>query len=149
VKTTTGQLGARAGPRLLRHPAVAEWALAWRLPLLLAALTLLHGLLYMALLPPWQTPDEPAVVEYAALVGQLGRVPTNADRDLALERRIADSLMRGHFFEYLIGHPLPAPPSDLEDARASFFMPRQVGSDPPLYFILAAMPLKLLGARAI
>ena len=119
------------------------------MPALLAALTLLHGLLYLALLPPWQTPDEPTVFEYAALIGQLGRVPTNADRDLALERQIADSLMRQHFFEYLIGHPPPTPPNDLEAARASFFMPRQVGSDPPLYFILAALPLKLLGARPI
>jgi len=149
VKMTTRQLGARAGPWLLHHPAVAERAQAWRLPLLLAALTLLHGLLYIALLPPWQTPDEPTVFEYAALVGQLGRVPTSADRDLALERRIADSLMRWHFFEYLIGHPPPTPPNNLEDARASFFMPRQVGSDPPLYFVLAALPLKLLGGSAI
>jgi hypothetical protein len=149
VKTSTHHLGARAGPRLLHHPAVAARALAWRMPALLAALTLLHGLLYIALLPPWQTPDEPTVFEYAALVGLLGRVPTNADRDLALERRITDSLMRQHFFEYLTGHAPPAPPNDLEQARASFFIPRQVGSDPPLYFILAALPLKLLGARPI
>jgi hypothetical protein len=148
VKTSTHQLGARAGPRL-HHPAVAARALAWRMPAVLAALTLLHGLLYIALLPPWQTPDEPTVFEYAALVGLLGRVPTNADRDLALERRITDSLMRQHFFEYLTGHPPPARPNDLEQARASFFMPRQVGSDPPLYFILAALPLKLLGVRPI
>ena len=115
MKMTTRQLGARAGPWLLHHPAVAERAQAWRLPLLLAALTLLHGLLYIALLPPWQTPDEPTVFEYAALVG----------------------------------HPPPTPPNNLEDARASFFMPRQVGSDPPLYFVLAALPLKLLGGSAI
>jgi len=119
------------------------------MPLLLAALTLLHSLLYLALLPPWQTPDEPTVFEYAALVGQLGRVPTNADRDLALERRITDSLMRQRFFEYLIGHPPPTPPNNLEEARASFFMPRQVGSDPPLYFALTALLLKLTGARAV
>jgi len=149
VKTSTHRLGARADPQLLGHPAVAARALAWRIPALLAALTLLHGLLYLALLPPWQTPDEPTVFEYAALVAQLGRVPTNADRDLALERRISDSLTRQHFFEYLTGHPPPAPPNDLEAARVSFFMPRQVGSDPPLYFILAALPLKLLSARPI
>ena len=149
MKTTARQMSARADPRLPNHSAVAARPLAWRLPLLLVGLTLVHGLLYIALLPPWQTPDEPTVFEYAALVGQLGRVPTNTERDLALERRIADSLTRQHFFEYLIGHPPPAPPNDLEDARASFFMPRQVGSDPPLYFILAALPLKLLGARAI
>ena len=90
VKTTTRQLGARADPRLLHRSGVAARVLAWRLPLLLAALTLLHSLLYLALLPPWQTPDEPTVFEYAALIGQLGRVPTNADRDLALERQIAE-----------------------------------------------------------
>src|SRR3954454_14493851 len=107
---TTRQLGARAEPRSLPHPAVAGRALAWRLPLLLAALTLLHGLLYLALLPPWQTPDEPTVFEYAALVGRLGRVPTSIDRDLELERRIVESLTRQHFFEYLIGHAPPTPP---------------------------------------
>jgi hypothetical protein len=68
---------------------------------------------------------------------------------MALERRIVESLARQRFFEYLIGHAPAAPPRDLEDARASFFMPRQVGSDPPLYYFLAALPLKLLGARPI
>src|SRR5204862_243558 len=82
---------------------------------LLAALTLLYSLLYIALLRPWQTPDEPTVFEYAALVSRLGRVPTSVDRDLALERRIVDSLARWHFFEYLIGHPPPALPNDLEE----------------------------------
>ncbi|MEO7910552.1 MAG: hypothetical protein ABIV47_12960 [Roseiflexaceae bacterium] len=149
MKSSTHQLAARADPRLLRHPAETARALAWRMPALLATLTLLHGLLYIALLPPWQTPDEPTVFEYAALVAQLGRLPMNADRDLALEQRIADSLTRQHFFEYLTGHAPPAPPNDLEQARASFFMPRQVGSDPPLYFILAALPLKLLSTRPI
>ncbi|HJZ49218.1 MAG TPA: hypothetical protein VKE41_18700 [Roseiflexaceae bacterium] len=146
MKISTRQLGARAGPLPARRPAEAARAIAWPIALLVA-LALLHGLLYVALLPPWQTPDEPAVFEYAALVSELGRVPTAADRDLALERRIAESLTRQRFFEYLLGHPAPA--RDLEEARVSFFMPRQVGSDPPLYFILAALPLKLLDGRAI
>jgi hypothetical protein len=119
------------------------------MPLLLAALALLHSLLYAALLPPWQTPDEPAVFEYAALLGALGRLPTAVDRDLAIERRIADSLARQRFFEYLLGRPAAEPPRNLDEARAIFFMPRQVGSDPPLYFILAALPLTLLGSQAI
>jgi hypothetical protein len=131
----------------MHRPAAAARSLGWRVPALLAGLALLHGLLYVALVPPWQTPDEPAVFEYAALVSTLGRVPLHADRDMALERQIAESLVRQRFFEYLIGHP--APPRDLEEARASFFMPRQVGSDPPLYFFLAALPLKLLAARPI
>jgi len=149
VKISIPQLGARAGPRLTRWPSAAARPLAWRTPLLLATLALLHGLLYVALLPPWQTPDEPALFEYAALSGALGRVPRSADRDLALERQIADSLTRQRFFDYVLGHPAPAPPPDLEAARALFFMPRQVGSDPPLYFILAALPLRLLSSFSI
>jgi hypothetical protein len=123
--------------------------LAWRLPLLLSSVALLHGLLYAVLLPPWQTPDEPALFEYAALAAALGRLPTPADRDLVLERQIAASLTRQRFFEYVLGHPAPEPPPDLEAARALFFMPRQVGSDPPLYFILATLPLALLSSSSI
>ncbi|HEU5099046.1 MAG TPA: hypothetical protein VFU22_08505 [Roseiflexaceae bacterium] len=142
MKTSIPDLRAHAGPRLAPWPTVVARPLAWRLPLLVCSIALLHGLLYLALLPPWQAPDEPALFEYAALTAALGRVPTAADRDLALERRIAESLTRQRFFEYVLGHPAAAP--DLEAARALFFMPRQVGSDPPLYFVLAALPLSLL-----
>src|SRR5262245_25366851 len=106
-------------------------------PALLAAVALLHGLLYAWLLPPWQTPDEPTQFEYAALVAELARVPASTDSDMALEQRIADSLVRQHFFEYLVGHAPQTIPRTLEDVRATFFMPRQVGNDPPLYFVLA------------
>jgi hypothetical protein len=149
VKSTVPNLGARAGPQLADWSAVAARPLAWRLPLLLASVALLHGLLYAVLLPPWQTPDEPTLFEYAALTTTLGHLPTAADRDLALEQRIAASLTRQRFFEYLLGHPPPAPPPDLEAARALFFMPRQVGSDPPLYFLLATLPLALLRSSSI
>lgn len=149
MKTSVPELGARAAPRLADRPAAIARPRAWRLPLLLSSLALLHGLVYAVLLPPWQTPDEPSLFEYAALSAALGRLPTSADRDLALERRIAASLTRQRFFEYVLGHPAPEPPADLEAARALFFMPRQVGSDPPLYFLLATLPLALLSASSI
>jgi hypothetical protein len=130
--------------RVLRGRAHIGYA-----PIGLAMLALLHGLLYAWLVPPWQAPDEPAQFEYAALISTLGRVPTRDDTDPALERRITDSLVRQFFFEYLIGHrPQPLPRS-LGDARAIFFMPRQVGSDPPLYFALAALPLRALAGHRI
>src|SRR6266545_109026 len=53
-------------------------------PALLVALALLHGLLYVWLVPPWQAPDEPAQFEYAALIAALGRTPTVGDKDAAL-----------------------------------------------------------------
>jgi hypothetical protein len=116
---------------------------------LLVALALLHALLYVGLVPPWQTPDEPAQFQYAALVARLGRTPVVSDVDLELEQQITASLMRAHFFEYLIGHPPPAPPQTMEQAQALFFMPSQVGNDPPLYFWLAALPIKLLSQHSI
>jgi hypothetical protein len=149
VKTSVPDLGARAGPRLANRPAAAARPLAWRVPLLLSSLALLHGLLYAVLLPPWQTPDEPSLFEYAALTTALGRVPTAADRDLALERKIVASLTQQRFFKYVLGHPAPAPPPDLEAARALVFIPRQVGSDPPLYFLLATLPLALLSSYSV
>jgi hypothetical protein len=149
VKTTVPELGARASPQPAPMTSATARPLTGRIPLLVATIALVHGLLYIALLPPWQTPDEPSLFEYAALTSALGRVPTSAERDLALERRIADSLVHQGFFHYLLGHPPPSRPFDLEAARAIFFMPRQVGSDPPLYFILAALPLKLLTTLSI
>src|SRR5262245_4965445 len=65
-----------------------------RAPALLAALALLHGLLFTWLVPPWQAPDEPTLFEYAALVARLGHIPTASYRDPALERQIVDSLVR-------------------------------------------------------
>ncbi|MBK9712667.1 MAG: hypothetical protein IPO81_15355 [Kouleothrix sp.] len=118
-------------------------------PALLATLALLHGLLYAWLVPPWQVPDEPAQFEYAALIAALGRTPTVDDRDAALDAQITRSLVRERFFEYLLGHPPPEPPQTIEQARALFFMPSQIGGDPPLYFWLAVLPIRLLAARSI
>jgi hypothetical protein len=116
---------------------------------LVVALALAHGLLYTWLIPPWQAPDEPAQFEYAALMAALGRTPAIADTNPALEHQIIDSLLRNRFFEYLTGVAPQPPPRTLEDARALFFMPRQVGSDPPLYFALAALPLRFLSHHPI
>jgi hypothetical protein len=76
-------------------------------------------------------------------------VPTAGDSDPALERRIVDSLVRQRFFEYLTGQPPARPPQKLDDVREAFFLPRQVGSDPPLYFLIAALPLRALAGQAI
>src|SRR5690349_21945586 len=116
---------------------------------LLVALALLHGLLYALVVPPWQTPDEPAQFQYAAMVARLGRTPTLDDTDADLERAIAASLARNHFFEYLIGRAPPPTLQTIEQAQDLFFMPSQIGNDPPLYFWLAALPIRLLSFRPI
>src|SRR5262249_54842693 len=101
------------------------------------------------LVPPWQAPDEPTQFEYAALAARLGRVPASTDIDPELERQIVDSLVRQHFFEYLVGHPPDKPPRSLDDVRTLFFMPRQVGAEPPLASPTAALPPRALAAAPI
>src|SRR5262245_58355316 len=118
----------RCGPMRDHDRVLSGKRLIAQAPVLLAALALFHGLLFAWLVPPWQAPDEPTLFEYAALVARLGRVPTTADSDPALEREIADSLVHQHFFEYLTGQPPARLPRSLDDVREVVFLPRQVGA---------------------
>lgn len=113
------------------------------LVLLLMLIALAHGLIYALGVPLWQAPDEPMLFEYAGLTAELGRIPTAVDRSPALEQRIAESLSRAQFYQRTTGATPAIAPATLDAARAIFSMPRQVGGDPPLYFALAAIPLRL------
>ena len=116
----------------------------WPILVLLVTLAVSHGVIYQWRVPLWQTPDEPTQFEYVALIGRHGGFLPFGYRDVQLEGYIADSLVRHWFFEYL-GYQRPSPsPRDLDEVRATFFMPRQVGLDPPLYFTLAALPVAAL-----
>jgi len=106
-------------------------------------IALAHGLIYALGVPLWQAPDEPMLFEYAGLTAELGRIPTAVDRSPALEQRIAESLSRAQFYQRTTGATPAIAPATLDEARAIFSMPRQVGGDPPLYFALAAIPLRL------
>lgn len=110
---------------------------------------LLHGYAYMLLVPLWQAPDEPLLYEYAALTAELGRAAQVADRSPQLEARLAESLARHDFWFYRVGERLPDPPATIEAVQARFPMPRQVEGDPPLYFGLAALPLRLAASWPI
>ncbi len=71
--------------------------------ILLMALALLHGLIYLRVVPIWEAPDEPLVYEYAALIAELGHVPDDRDRSPALEARLLDLLNRHSFWIYRTG----------------------------------------------
>jgi len=109
----------------------------WVGPALLA-LGLLHGLIYVFLVPPWQHYDEPGHFLYAALVARGG--PAAPD-DTALSREVADSLFRQGFW----------PDGFRPDLLGAGPVP--VGSEqrvhPPLYYVLAAGPIRLLDGLAV
>jgi hypothetical protein len=125
-------------PGAAQSRALGGWPLAGLLLLALA-----HGLAYALIVPLWQMPDEPMLFEYAALTAELGRPPSASEHSPAVERRLLDALRQDGFWRWTVGRSPAAAPATLADAQAIFFMPRQVGGDPPVYFLLAALPLRL------
>jgi hypothetical protein len=114
--------------------------------LLLIGLTLVRGLLYSSITPPWQSPDEHAHFEYAALLGQLKRVPTMDDLSPELQEQITRSMFNYDFWRLIKRQPVDSPPVGLlpqhgitEDPPTHvidnrFLYYPQVGKDPPLYY---------------
>jgi len=70
-----------------------------RLLVLFALLSLVRGMLYAALIPPWQGPDEPKHFEYVRILHEKRRPVSWADINPSLEREILSSLDRYRFWE--------------------------------------------------
>lgn len=115
----------------------------------LALLALAHGVAYATIVPIWQAPDEPLLYEYVALVAELGRVPSVTDRSPSIEARLLDSLARNNFWQEISGASPDPTPTTLAESDTYVWMPRQVGGDPPLYFVAAALPLRLAAGRSV
>ena len=102
----------------------------------LLPLTFLHGLLYLALVPPWQHYDEPTHFEYARLVALLERRPERNEIDRVTMREIADSMYRFRFWS-------PGVRPDLSGPQGPDIGITQL-VHPPLYYALAAVPVRRL-----
>lgn len=88
---------------------------------LFLALTLVRGLIYAAVIPPWQAPDETGHLEYAWLLARLGRLPTYEDVSPGFERELLGSLYEWRYGEF-IGRPLPeAMPDRMDDLPPQIF----------------------------
>ncbi len=121
-------------------------ALARRLPWLLIALSLAHSLLYLALTPPWQGPDEPRHFQYVQLMRDLGRVPSAADARAAvgLQSDVYRSLTEQRFWE-LREHRSPPAGENPDAAAASLEMRRLLlvaPVEPPLFYALCGVFLR-------
>lgn len=95
----------------------------------------LTGLLDVSLMPPWQHYDEPGHFEYAWLIANRGRLPHAGDYDEGMRVQVAASMIERAFYR-----GLGAPPSLLSQGS-----PIDIGLSqlrhPPLYYILASLPL--------
>lgn len=117
-----------------------------RPPLLLARITilaLLHGLLWAALVPPWQTPDEPKHFEYVRLLAQSDRVVAFATEDEAadpeLQRAILGSMDEQRFWWYgrAPGYDPDNPPQRFADAWLQGMHTAFYRSSPLYYWLVA------------
>jgi hypothetical protein len=77
---------------------------------LLLALALVRGLIYAAVIPPWQAPDEFEHFEYSWLIARLGHRPTPEDLSPQFERELLGSLYEwriGEFSELALPEQVP------------------------------------------
>ncbi len=111
--------------------------------LILLALTFVHGMAYLVIVPAWQHYDEPTHFEYAALIAQSGRLPKADDYDALMRQEIASSMQATGFWKGTT--PLPIEFWSEE--------PAWLGSSeldhPPLYYLSAAIPLFLASHQAV
>jgi hypothetical protein len=110
----------------------------------LAIATLTHGLLYVFIVPPWQHYDEPNHFEYVWLLANRGSLPQPGDYDLEMRREVARSMIVHGFYRNF------SVPPDLTAQES----PIWIGSysqleDPPLYYLLASVPLRLFQFQSI
>lgn len=136
----------RSRPRY-RHEGSPN-QLAWRFEgltatrrwlLLVFLIGSIHASAYALFVPLWQAPDEPGHFEAACLLSQVKRPLTSDDLSLPLQRDILANLAQ-HQFWTQVHAPQPAPPplafaDDPFLARSG----RQVGDEPPLYYLIPAL----------
>jgi hypothetical protein len=114
-----------------------------RLLLLILLLALVRGLLYVAIVPPWQHYDEPTHFEYVRLIAERRRLPRRDDYDLGMRQEIASSMQAAGFWK-----ELTAPTIDFWSD-----IPPSIGiselEHPPLYYILLALPQQLVSHQDV
>jgi len=108
---------------------------------------LVHGLIYVILMPPWQHYEEPAHFEYAWMIadyaaGNRSEFPGYGDYDQEMRRNIASSMIEHDFFREIDFLP------DLESEEPVWIGYGQAGTAPGLH-ILMALPLKLFAKSGV
>jgi hypothetical protein len=116
-----------------------------RLPLVVAILiAVVHGLVYLFLMPAWQHYDEPNHFEYVWLLAHRGHIPQVGDYDQSMRLQVAESMIAHGFFKDM-GFV-----SDLTvQDRPIWIGDFNQLDEPVVYYFLASLPVRLLGSQAI
>jgi hypothetical protein len=122
---------------------------SWRMALLFIILALLRGLVYAALIPPWQSPDEQGHFEYAWLVSQHGPLVGPEAISPEFQQRVLESMAQFDYWR-LVHQPTPKVlPSGFTDPSDPWLVQSrpQVGDERPLYYWLVGGILRLAGSQ--
>jgi len=103
---------------------------------------LIHGLIYVYLIPPWQHYDEPKHFEYVWLVAKRPGLPKLGDYDLKLNQDVVKSMIEHGFYR---GTNVSIDPN-----QPNLNIPGYPQlNDKPFYYIIASFPLRYLPIQKI
>jgi len=116
-----------------------------RLLVAILSLTLLRGLIYSAVVPPWQAPDEPRHFEYVRLLDEKRRLVGWEDLNPELEREIIASMLRFDYWRFGFTDTYIRPPEKIPQRFWEIW--RKEGTShmlhqPPLAYLLYLLPLQ-------
>lgn len=117
------------------------------LPLLIA-ISLIQGLIYSAIIPPWQAPDEPRHFEYVKLLYEKRRLVGWGDVTPAVEQEIIASMDRYNFWQLGIVHAQVFPSEGLPQSFKDIWTPGVSHElhQPPLAYLVYVTVLPFAGS---
>ena len=101
----------------------------------------LNGLIYIAIMPPWQHYEEPSHFEYAWMIAQRLSIPERYSFDNTIRRLIIKSEVEHNFWR---GSPIP-----LDENNQPMWVVINVVGGQPLYYMLVAVPLYFLKSSSV
>jgi len=100
----------------------------------------LHGLIYVFLMPPWQHYDEPGHFEYVWMIANSSTISERGTYSNVVRLKILESMKEHNFFN---SPPLQEVAKYADQIDPVWIGVPQVG-DPPLYYWIVALPVRLL-----
>jgi hypothetical protein len=107
-------------------------------------LGLINGLFFVWIIPPWQHYDEPNHFEYAWLLAKRGKMPAPDDYSRKMRLDLARSMLQNGFYEGMDYIPDLNPQSG-----PAWIGPISQLNNPPLYYGVVALPMRLLRGRSV
>ena len=106
--------------------------------LLILLFGLVHGIIYVFTIPPWWHYDEAGHFEYSWLIANRPGWPHVNTYDEAMRRQVAESMLKSGF--YSVQNYTP----DLAGSAPVWIGGNSQVGDPPAYYLLTSLPLRLL-----